>query len=62
MSLNFVPIIAQFTSDFRQYTIGLLTVVFPDHTAGALFHLGYTEDGGISFDIFWLQLILQKFN
>lgn len=61
MSLNFIPIIVQFTSDFRQYTIGLITIVFPDQTAGALFHLGYSEEQGMTFDIFFLQLILQKF-
>lgn len=62
MSLNLIPIICQLNTRFTEWTIGLGVVMFPDETAGALFHLGYSEDQGITFDCMYLMLILQKFN
>lgn len=62
MSLNLIPIICQLNTRFTEWTIGIGVVMFPDETAGALFHLGYSEDTGMTFDCFWITLILQKFN
>jgi hypothetical protein len=58
---NLIPVVVQFCSDLSSWTVGVLVITLPDQSAGALFHLGYSKDNDITFDCFYLQLILHKF-
>ncbi len=55
--VNVIPAVLQFASDLSSWTVGILVITLSDNKGGALFHLGYCEEQGLTFDCFFFCAI-----
>jgi len=62
-SFQVIPIILQFQTNLSSFTIGIGVINNPaTSSASALFHLGYCQESGLSFDLFYLQGLMDKYS